>query len=1317
MVQKHNTYVHKLRWLVLPLAIILATTGFLSDATAADPSFVGALAIAVEDGVAERLGLSDEARAKLVELINLREDKALEIVLANKDLPPFEQTARLVPFVTESERLGFALLTVTQREKLQHIRTARQGMSSLVEPGVAQSIGLSAEQQTTVKRLLDERAVDMTKGGENERRITRAIYERKLAAVLNDQQRGNWQTLAGLADAKVVVAKADTTETQPDEATQEDTEERVEEEPAPAEADTSEDPAMAAEEVAPSEAEQPAEATEGETEPAAEPAEEPALAETPETDMEPATEPTEEPAPTEAAEPAEETAEPTMEPTEEPAATTEETPASDPEEPAETTEGETEPAIEPTEEPAPAEATEPVEGAADAETEPSEEPAVTDPDDTTDEGTMESEEPTEEEPVETESDTAVAETEAEALPDELRFNFQSAPWKDVLNWFCDTADLSFDGEVVPHGTFSYRDDRVYSVEEAIDLLNSYLLTKGYTLIRRERILLVWDYEGDTPIPDPLVTLVSIEELDKRGKYEYLKCLFNLARMTAEDAADMVDPFLSPYGKVTPFPNSRQILVVETGGKLRAIRDMIARVEEGSETVVEVQLEHISAEEFLTIGRGLLGLDEGQNSNDEIRIAIAVDGKTMYVTANPDKLSTLRGLVPLLDKEPETPEDGEEPETLALRTYFVKAADPEVVLRVLQTLLADMPGVRMEMDMTSGKLVALAYPAEHTRIEESIKMLEGQAKDFKVIKLNIDPELAVAAVNKFFGLVAGDDEEAAIRADAPIVDGDPISMQMWVRGTAAQIEQIEDLVTKLEAPLLEERSGGNVRIIPLTGPDAITALENAQLLWGRENKIRMVTPSALTPSRIRLRTITPLDDESGEASDETGGLRGLEELFNVPGMDAQPLNPNAPATPPAKDAGQTKPAPNVPASKNTADDKSAGQWPGNVRFQFASQPPASQPAVSAQPKTAPAKSTAPEIRVAITPGGIFIASDDLEALDAFEKRLRDVAGPTGLMEQRDITVFYLKYAKADVANALLQEILSGHVDDSSSSLLGDVTTDLLGGGLLGGLLGGLAGGGGGDDTATIYATGTVSIVPDPRLNALVVEANPTDVKLIEELLKVIDRESSVTDIQTAGTPYPIVVKYATADEVAAVVREVFADKIATTASRGRQQPSPEDLIRALRGGQRGGRDEQSRGEEQKMTIGVDQRTNSIIVVAPEPLYRQVEALVELIDQPGLPHTDYVEVVPVNNAGVIAETLENVIAQKAATGQRTSSSGQPGAGSSGGPTPDQIRQRIEMFQRLRGAAGGGMMGGRGGPPSGMRPSGGAPSRGGPPGRGGR
>ena len=69
------------------------------------------------------------------------------------------------------------------------------------------------------------------------------------------------------------------------------------------------------------------------------------------------------------------------------------------------------------------------------------------------------------------------------------FRFQL--WTDVLEWFAEES-----GPVVGHetnpppGTFNYSDPKQYTPEEAIDVLNSVLLTHGFTLIRRDKMLIV-----------------------------------------------------------------------------------------------------------------------------------------------------------------------------------------------------------------------------------------------------------------------------------------------------------------------------------------------------------------------------------------------------------------------------------------------------------------------------------------------------------------------------------------------------------------------------------------------------------------------------------------------------------------------------------------------------------------------------------------------------------------------------------------------------------------------------------------------------------
>ena len=131
------------------------------------------------------------------------------------------------------------------------------------------------------------------------------------------------------------------------------------------------------------------------------------------------------------------------------------------------------------------------------------------------------------------------------------------------------------------------------------------------------------------------------------------------------------------------------------------------------------------------------------------------------------------------------------------------------------------------------------------------------------------------------------------------------------------------------------------------------------------------------------------------------------------------------------------------------------------------------------------------------------------------------------------------------------------------------------------MGSLLGLGGG--ASGFKATGSYSIVPEPRLNMLVVQANANDMHLIEQLLEIVDQRASPEDVQTSPAPRMIPVYFTSADQVAEVVRQVFASQLASGPGQQRQ-PSPEDFIRALRGG--GGRGGQGggRGPQAPRTSG-------------------------------------------------------------------------------------------------------------------------------------
>jgi type II secretory pathway component GspD/PulD (secretin) len=199
---------------------------------------------------------------------------------------------------------------------------------------------------------------------------------------------------------------------------------------------------------------------------------------------------------------------------------------------------------------------------------------------------------------------------------------------------------------------------------------------------------------------------------------------------------------------------------------------------------------------------------------------------------------------------------------------------------------------------------------------------------------------------------------------------------------------------------------------------------------------------------------------------------------------------------------------------------------------------------------------------------------------------------------------------------------------------------------------------------------------------------------------------------------IAVKNTSATPIAEIIREVYQEKM-VSANRQRQ-PSPEEFIQLLRGGGgsssgRGGSSGGSRGrntaaDAQKMTVGVDTRTNSLIVAAPQQLFDEVKQMVETLDTATSENNTAVKVVALqrSNASTVQKALSAIAGEKVRGGQvaDTSSSGGGGSSSSRSSSEaDQMRQRIEMFNSLRGGSSGGSPFG-----GGSSPFGGFGSRGG-------
>src|SRR5207247_3644731 len=89
-------------------------------------------------------------------IVDQREKEVLELVSQIKNLKPAERDAKLAPFVAESEKLGFALLTDDQIAKLNRLRLATTGMAAVTEPDVAEQLKLTDQQKEEISKQVGE---------------------------------------------------------------------------------------------------------------------------------------------------------------------------------------------------------------------------------------------------------------------------------------------------------------------------------------------------------------------------------------------------------------------------------------------------------------------------------------------------------------------------------------------------------------------------------------------------------------------------------------------------------------------------------------------------------------------------------------------------------------------------------------------------------------------------------------------------------------------------------------------------------------------------------------------------------------------------------------------------------------------------------------------------------------------------------------------------------------------------------------------------------------------------------------------------------
>lgn len=800
-------------------------------------------------------------------------------------------------------------------------------------------------------------------------------------------------------------------------------------------------------------------------------------------------------------------------------------------------------------------------------------------------------------PTATESDPPDTEaTGTEAVRTEVRFAFAGVPWRDVIDWIAEEAGLALHVDGVPTGSFTYSDPSSFTHQEAIDRINLFLLPQGYTLVRSGNLLSVINLSDPRSLQqlDALAELIGADELDDRKNHDVVKCLFPLGALSAEEAVEELGAIKL---MMTPavFNKTNQLMITDTVAKLKNVKAILDSFEpsklDNGTIVKSFALRHVDAEDVLMVARPHLGLATGEMIGIDVSLSADLEGKYIFVTGIEDKVKLIEKLIESVDVPTTQLTDAEA--NAKLQTHVVVGGNVDLAYDVLQTLLVGKD-VRISKDPTAGTIVALAPPSIQEEIAMTVEKLAADEAEFEVIPLkNVDPYVAIGLIEQMLDLPSpyetngknNDDDEITLAP--PKIDADPENRRLFVRGRRSQIEEIKKIVEGLDQNHGTASSEESIRLLSLSGNHAKQSLQLAARFW------RLPNPIIFFESDESFRNATSERVVYGAPAGQTA--EGEEVL----------------------DAQQSGPAEQFVSLSN--------------RGRLLQTP-------------APDVTTA-AIQCQLTTRGLLIQCDDIDVLNQFQDHLETLAGPGSSVPAEPI-VFYLKFTRPEDAIRMLAELLDGgeavtsssdslvnaSVSSSTSSLMGSLVTNREG-------------------TITLIA-GTATVVADSRLNRLIVQGTVDDVELIESYLKIIEKDSSITSIETYGTSHVIELINSRAVEVEAAIRQAFAGRVAAAtpppgapggnASRADlAQGNDEERTKEKNSDNKKqapkAAAQQARDLEPKMTLAVHEPSNSLIVTAPDPLFKEVEALVKTID---VRAEQMIQVITPSNSEVLETVLQEI-----------------------------------------------------------------------------
>ncbi|MEZ6242870.1 MAG: secretin N-terminal domain-containing protein [Phycisphaerales bacterium] len=468
----------------------------------------------------------------------------------------------------------------------------------------------------------------------------------------------------------------------------------------------------------------------------------------------------------------------------------------------------------------------------------------------------------------------------------IRFNFIEAPFAEVLNFFARQTGLPVIREAdPPQGGMTFISAADYSLEEALEILNLNLRMHNLRLEREDKYLYLRTLEDAARSPTPVVGQGDLDQVDQS---EFLTVYIPLNNAIASQVAERITPLVKAPGMVQAFDTQNMLIVVETAGQCRRIREIVSQIDAVRPSDLDFRvfpLRHAEPNKLADALRALVpergqAIEMDKNGQPHVvddvtkpPLKIQPDDRlrAVIVVGPSQRMEAVEELVALLDTGEGVGGDRQ------LMAFTLTGADPNAAARQLQELFKDenadrQPRIQALPEL--GKLIVLAHADVLVQARRALEEIDpglgspdaGDAvRAARVIGLS---HMDARQADQIARRVLTPRQVAVLRfAPAPSGEG------MVVAGPAADVAALESLLHELDAAPERDREA---RLVRLSGGDA------KQMVAMADSLEKLTGDSERDPVRAILdegsRTVTLVGSGAGVARYEKL-LRSIETQAN------------------------------------------------------------------------------------------------------------------------------------------------------------------------------------------------------------------------------------------------------------------------------------------------------------------------------------------------------------------------------------------------------------------------------------------------------